>query len=169
MHHPKAVACRHHYQGIQSKESVLRATEYRQMAGRAGRAGIDTQGEAILLANNPQLGKQLLELMQVQLVVCTSMCTLEMGLSDFDSPHMYMLVLDCYSHCICMCVCVCVCACMLICTGIRVFVHICTYTCTCAWYMMLEGLHFRITLTSWYDMSAFSILHDYRVPRVPEP
>ncbi len=63
-----AVVRRHHYQGIQSKESVLRATEYRQMAGRAGRAGIDTQGEAILLANNPQLGKQLLELMQVQIM-----------------------------------------------------------------------------------------------------
>ena len=63
-----AAACRHHYQGIQSKDSVLRATEYRQMAGRAGRAGIDTQGEAILLANNPQLGKQLLELMQVLLL-----------------------------------------------------------------------------------------------------
>ncbi|DBA82952.1 TPA: hypothetical protein ACH3X1_006731 [Trebouxia sp. C0004] len=60
----RRVIFRHHYQGIQSKESVLRATEYRQMAGRAGRAGIDTQGEAILLANNPRLGKQLLELMQ---------------------------------------------------------------------------------------------------------
>lgn len=68
--HPAAVACRHHYQGIQSKESVLRATEYRQMAGRAGRAGIDTQGEAILLANNPQLGKQLLDLMQVSISSC---------------------------------------------------------------------------------------------------
>ena len=34
--------CRHHYQGIQSKETTLRAAEYRQMAGRAGRAGIDT-------------------------------------------------------------------------------------------------------------------------------
>ena len=65
MLHLKDVACRHHYQGIQSRESVLRTTEYRQMAGRAGRAGIDTQGEAILLANNPQLGKQLLDLMQV--------------------------------------------------------------------------------------------------------
>ncbi len=64
---PAAAVCRHHYQGIQSKDSVLRATEYRQMAGRAGRAGIDTQGEAILLANNPQLGKQLLELMQVRM------------------------------------------------------------------------------------------------------
>lgn len=56
---------RHHYQGIQTWDSMLRATEYRQMAGRAGRAGIDTQGEAILMANNAQLGKQLLELMQV--------------------------------------------------------------------------------------------------------
>lgn len=48
---------------------MLRATEYRQMAGRAGRAGIDTQGEAILMANNPNLGKQLLQLMQVSRVV----------------------------------------------------------------------------------------------------
>ena len=56
---------RHHYQGIESKDTRLRATEYRQMAGRAGRAGIDTQGEAILIANNANLGKQLLQLMQV--------------------------------------------------------------------------------------------------------
>lgn len=60
---------RHHYQGIQTKDSVLRATEYRQMAGRAGRAGIDTQGEAILMANNANLGKQLLQLMQVNCLV----------------------------------------------------------------------------------------------------
>ena len=60
---------RHHYQGIQTKDSLLRATEYRQMAGRAGRAGIDTQGEAILMANNANLGKQLLELMQASWAV----------------------------------------------------------------------------------------------------
>lgn len=57
---------RHHYQGLQTKDGLLQATEYRQMAGRAGRAGIDTQGEAILMANNPQLGEQLMQLMQVK-------------------------------------------------------------------------------------------------------
>lgn len=59
------VLSRHHYVGVLAKETILDATQYRQMAGRAGRAGIDTQGEAILLANNPSLGKQLLGLMQV--------------------------------------------------------------------------------------------------------
>ena len=57
--------CRHHYVGMYCPDSVLSATQYRQMAGRAGRAGIDTQGEAILMANNPGLGEQLYKLMQV--------------------------------------------------------------------------------------------------------
>ena len=51
--------------GFMAKENIWDATSYRQMAGRAGRAGIDTQGEAILLANNKELGKQLMQLMQV--------------------------------------------------------------------------------------------------------
>lgn len=57
--------CRHHYVGVLAKDTVLTPTRYRQMAGRAGRAGIDTQGEAILMASNASLGKHLLTLMQV--------------------------------------------------------------------------------------------------------
>lgn len=33
------------------KENLLEGTKFRQMAGRAGRAGLDTHGEAILLAS----------------------------------------------------------------------------------------------------------------------
>lgn len=45
---------------------MLDATKYRQMAGRAGRAGIDTAGEAILLASRDNMpALQLRELMVV--------------------------------------------------------------------------------------------------------
>jgi len=45
---------------------LLDATRYRQMAGRAGRAGIDDAGEAILLATKDARTRDfLLRLMQV--------------------------------------------------------------------------------------------------------
>ncbi len=157
--HLAAVVCRHHYQGIQSKESVLRATEYRQMAGRAGRAGIDTQGEAILLANNPQLGKQLLELMQVHIFLYTESCTnlnihLGLGFKTWDLVYMYIFVPDCYSQCICTCMCMRLCMCTCMCMCMCVFICI----CTCIWDIMLEGLDFPTTLTTWCDMNTFCML-----------
>ncbi|KIZ04600.1 DNA polymerase theta subunit [Monoraphidium neglectum] len=45
----RRVVFRQNYIG--TKDCPLDATRYRQMAGRAGRAGIDSQGEAILLGN----------------------------------------------------------------------------------------------------------------------
>lgn len=57
-------APRHHYIGVPSE--LLDATRYRQMAGRAGRAGIDDAGEAILLATKDARTRDfLLRLMQV--------------------------------------------------------------------------------------------------------
>jgi len=35
--------------------------------------------------------------------------------------------------------------------------------------MTLEKLDFHTTLTSWCGVNAFSMLHDYRVTRVPKP
>ena len=59
--------CREHYVGWDAPQNALDATRYRQMAGRAGRAGIDTHGEAILIApRKPGVAKQLAELMEVR-------------------------------------------------------------------------------------------------------
>lgn len=58
------VPCRHHW--VRTRTEVLDSTRYRQMAGRAGRAGIDDAGEAILLATRDVRTKtHLLGLMQV--------------------------------------------------------------------------------------------------------
>lgn len=58
----RRVIFKHAYVGIQS--NVIDATRYRQMSGRAGRAGIDSEGESILLASKGN-ATQLLRLMQV--------------------------------------------------------------------------------------------------------
>jgi DNA polymerase theta len=51
------------YVGIPS--NMLDATKYRQMCGRAGRTGLDTEGESILIANQGNVA-QLLALMKVR-------------------------------------------------------------------------------------------------------
>ena len=59
---------REHYVGWDAPENALDATRYRQMAGRAGRAGIDTHGEAIIIApRKPGVARQLADLMDVRL------------------------------------------------------------------------------------------------------
>ena len=40
---------RHWYQGLKRPDNYLTATEVRQMAGRAGRTGLDEYGEAIMV------------------------------------------------------------------------------------------------------------------------
>lgn len=47
------------------KENVLEGAKWRQMAGRAGRAGLDSQGEAILLATAGVPVQKLQQLLQV--------------------------------------------------------------------------------------------------------
>ena len=51
--------------GWDTPQNALDATRYRQMAGRAGRAGIDAHGEAILVAPRPAHVNQLAQLMKV--------------------------------------------------------------------------------------------------------
>jgi len=62
----RRVIFKHAYVGW--KDNIIDATKYRQMAGRAGRAGIDTEGEAILIAGSNSGGSaaRLLELMRVR-------------------------------------------------------------------------------------------------------
>lgn len=61
----RRVIFKHAYIGL--KDNLIDSTKYRQMAGRAGRAGIDTEGEAILVAGRESgaTAPRLLELMQV--------------------------------------------------------------------------------------------------------
>jgi DNA polymerase theta len=62
----RRVIFKHAWVGWKDPKNMLDATKYRQMAGRAGRAGIDTAGEAILLASRDNMpALQLRELMVV--------------------------------------------------------------------------------------------------------
>ena len=75
--------CREHYVGWDDPRNVLDATRYRQMAGRAGRAGIDSHGEAILIApRKPGMAKKLAELMDVRSppsAPCATRCVPSLG------------------------------------------------------------------------------------------
>lgn len=58
---------KHAWVGYKHPSNMLDNTKYRQMAGRAGRAGIDTEGEAILVVSKDNYpAAQLLDLMRVR-------------------------------------------------------------------------------------------------------
>ncbi len=60
---------RDHFTGFESRANWLDPTKFRQMAGRAGRAGLDDVGEAIVLATGkPVTDAYLRELMRVLLL-----------------------------------------------------------------------------------------------------
>jgi replicative superfamily II helicase len=64
------VIFKHAWVGFKHPTNMLDNTKYRQMAGRAGRAGIDTEGEAILVVSKDNYpAAQLLDLMRVS---CTA-------------------------------------------------------------------------------------------------
>jgi replicative superfamily II helicase len=68
VHYNNALFPKHAWVGWKRPRNMIDATKYRQMAGRAGRAGIDTAGEAILLASRDNMpALQLRELMVVSM------------------------------------------------------------------------------------------------------
>jgi DNA polymerase theta len=58
----RRVILRHPYIGVPS--NMLDGTRYRQMAGRAGRAGIDDHGECVLMATGGVPVSRLVQLMR---------------------------------------------------------------------------------------------------------
>jgi DNA polymerase theta len=66
----RRVIFKHAWVGYKNPANMLDNTKYRQMAGRAGRAGIDTEGEAILIVSKDNYpAGTLLELMRVRRVL----------------------------------------------------------------------------------------------------
>lgn len=67
----RRVIFKHAWVGYKHPSNMLDNTKYRQMAGRAGRAGIDTEGEAILVVSKDNYpAAQLLDLMRVRAWWC---------------------------------------------------------------------------------------------------
>ena len=64
-----AIGCRENFKWDGRQKVALTATEFRQMAGRAGRAGIDDAGEAVLIA--PPGDKRTLAALQALVTVRT--------------------------------------------------------------------------------------------------
>lgn len=63
----RRVIFKHAWVGYKHADNMLDNTKYRQMAGRAGRAGIDTEGEAILIVSKDNYpAGTLMELMRVR-------------------------------------------------------------------------------------------------------
>lgn len=63
----RRVIFKDHFTGFDKRDNWLDATKFRQMAGRAGRAGMDDVGEAIVLATGrPATDDYLRQLMKVQ-------------------------------------------------------------------------------------------------------
>jgi hypothetical protein len=63
----RRVIFKHAWVGFKNAGNMLDNTKYRQMAGRAGRAGIDTEGEAILIVSKDNYpAGTMMELMRVR-------------------------------------------------------------------------------------------------------
>lgn len=84
----RRVIFKHAYVGI--PDNMLDTTKYRQMSGRAGRAGLDTEGESFLVANQGNYDK-LLALMRVGSSLKSCML--------WGKPHPGRECRDSLSHC----------------------------------------------------------------------